>query len=219
MSGAIAWRDDASDLPAEGAVVAVCRLEKSVALEPNARDLAEAPTLAVARRTFLARRASTRRMVAARLGVSPRDVVVGHAPSGAPMILAPPAALHVSVSGRGDFCAIGLAPSPIGVDIEPLGAAAEPAWNILHQTERRGLRALDRAARHEAFLRLWTAKEAYLKALGQGMSREPSRVEIVFGAADVFLVREQGVPAPLRAAQWRRWSLCGEAFVVACVVR
>lgn len=219
MSGAIAWRGDASDLPAEGAVVAACKLAECVALEPTARDFAEAPARAFARRAFLARRASTRRMVAARLGVSPRDVVIGHAPSGAPMILAPPAALHVSVSGRGDFCAIGLAPSPIGVDIEPVAAAAEPAWNILHETERLALRALDGAARHEAFLRLWTAKEAYLKALGRGMSREPSSVEIVFGAGDAFSVREQGVPAPLRAAQCRRWSLCGEAFVVACVVR
>jgi 4'-phosphopantetheinyl transferase len=128
-------------------------------LAPNARDLAEAPK-GEAREAFLRRRAATRRVVAQRLGVAPADVEIGRDPRGAPRLLRPDAQLCLSVSGRADFCAIALKSSAIGVDIEPLEAEAQPVWSALHSSEAALLRALPEAVRSEAFLRLWTAKEA-----------------------------------------------------------
>ena len=44
--------------------------------------------------------------------------------------------------------------------------------------ETQALQALDADARQHAFLRLWTRKEAYLKALGLGLSRGPEAIEV-----------------------------------------
>ena len=214
MSGAIAWRDSASDMPREGAVVVVSLLPGIAEPAPTSRDLDEAPPREPRRARFFARRTFTRRIVAARLKVAADHVTIAHAPDGSPRVVVPECALRLSISGRDDFCAVGVAPCAIGVDLEPLGAVVEPAWNVLHARERAVLDALSGAARHEMFLRLWTAKEAYVKALGQGLSREPAQIEIVAIGADAFTVRE----ARLRAGAWRSVDLDGRRFIAACAL-
>ncbi len=188
-------------------------LLNSADLALNVRDLAEAPK-GETREAFLRRRAATRRLVAARLGLAPADVEIGRDPQGAPRLLAPQAPLCLSVSGRADFCAIALGSSAVGVDIEPLEIEAEPVWSVLHPSEASLLRALSPVAQGEAFLRLWTAKEAYLKALGSGFSREPATI-----AADLdFRLVDEGIEVPLAAREWRVVRLAGRKFLIACVV-
>jgi 4'-phosphopantetheinyl transferase len=220
MSASVHWRDDLNHAwDQEGAIVFTVALNDAAsALAPNERDLSEAPDREPLRSHFLARRALARRALASRLGVAEADVTIGHAETGAPFIVAPESRLHISFAGRGNFCAIGVATSAIGVDIEPIGAPAEPAWNILHENERRDLAALQDIARHEQFLCIWTAKEAYLKALGLGLMREPSVIEIMATSGESFVVRDGSQTASLAAAQWRRITLCGQKFVAACVV-
>ena len=185
----------------------------SADLALNVRDLAEAPK-GETREAFLRRRAATRRLVAARLGLAPADVEIGRDAQGAPRLLAPHAPLCLSVSGRADFCAIALGSSAVGVDIEPLEIEAEPVWSVLHPSEASLLRALSPVAQAEAFLRLWTAKEAYLKALGSGFSREPATI-----AADLdFRLVDEGIEVPLAAREWRVVRLAGRKFLIACVV-
>ncbi len=207
----ICWRDDFRDPGAGVAVVTLALGEDD--FPPTPRDLAEAPPRDPMRAGFLRRRAATRRAVAARLGVSPQRVDIGHAASGAPLLLAPKSPLEISVSGRENFCAVAMAPSPIGVDIEPL-RDMEPPWSLLHRGERDALANFRGAARRDAFLRLWTAKEAYLKALGLGFSREPAEFAI---GLDFTIFDEKAAPA-VAARGWRRLDLNGEAFIAACVV-
>lgn len=184
------------------------------ALAPTPQDLAAAPAREPLRERFLRRRAASRRAVAARLGVAAESVVIGHAETGAPIVLAPDCGLQISVSGREDFCAIAMAERPIGVDIEPLRGEIEPPWNMFHPRERAALRSLSGAARHEAFLRLWTAKEAYLKALGVGLRRESASFAIDLD----FAIYDEHAPAAVAACGWRRLTLGGEALIAACVV-
>jgi len=217
MSAAVFWRDDTSDAPREGVVVVVCALTAASFIEPTPRDLAEAPARDPARARFFERRALTRGVVAARLGIDPQSVTIGHAPSGAPVVLTPRGAPHVSISGRDDFCAVALAPCAVGVDIEPINDAAEPAWNVLGDGERLALGALVGGARAEAFLRLWTGKEAYLKALGEGLAREPREIEISLLNNAAFLVRDRGAPVSCVAEQ-RRIALGGREFIASVVV-
>ncbi|ARN82608.1 4'-phosphopantetheinyl transferase family protein [Methylocystis bryophila] len=179
----------------------------------NARDLTEAPK-GPTREAFLRRRAATRRVVAERLAVAPAEVEVGHDQRGAPRLLRPEAGLYLSVSGRSDFCAIAIASSPVGVDIEPLEPGTEPVWSALHAREAALLRALPASAQGEGFLRLWTAKEAYLKALGTGFTREPAAI-----AVDVdFRVVDGGTEPRLLVGEWRAIELAGKRFLIACVV-
>lgn len=193
------------------AQVSALRLQSDdLSLTP--RDLAEAPK-GETREAFLRRRAATRRLAAQRLGVAPTEVEIGRDAKGAPRLLKPEAQLRLSVSGRDDFCAIALASSPVGVDIEPLDPKAEPVWSALHPSEAALLRALSDDAQGEAFLRLWTAKEAYLKALGSGLSREPAGIAVDLD----FRFVEGGAEVPLSAREWRVIELAGREFLIACV--
>jgi phosphopantetheinyl transferase len=199
-------------LAASDAQVSALLLE-SDDLSPTPRDLAEAPK-GEAREAFLRRRAATRRLVAKRLGVAASGVEIGHDPRGAPRLLRPETQLCLSVSGRADFCAIALGSSAIGVDIEPLEAGALPVWSALHPGEAALLRALPEAVRGESFLRLWTAKEAYLKALGSGFAREPASIAVDLD----FRLVDEGVEVPLFAREWRVVAFAGRKFLIACVV-
>lgn len=212
----ISWREDFRG-PTKGAMVVALTLREDN-LAPTAGDLNEAPARNPSHMAFLRRRALSRRAVAARLGVSPASVEIGHAASGAPMVLAPTGALRIgalriSVSGRENFCAVAMAETPIGVDIEPL-RAIEPPWSLLHPNERKALETPTSEARLDAFLRLWTAKEAYLKALGVGFARDPAKIAIDL---DFAIFDEEATPV-IAARGWRRFLLNGEEFIAACVV-
>ncbi|MGA2499467.1 MAG: 4'-phosphopantetheinyl transferase superfamily protein [Tepidisphaeraceae bacterium] len=69
----------------------------------------------------------------------------------------------------------------IGVDVETLDPtieAMETAHHHFHPNELAHLQSLAPADRPLAFYRLWTAKEAVLKALGTGLSLDSRQVEI-----------------------------------------
>ena len=106
-----------------------------------------------------------------------------------------------------------MAEAPIGIDIEPL-RAIEPPWSLLHPNERNALETLTGEARADAFLRLWTAKEAYLKALSLGFARDPMRIAI---GLDFSILDEEAAPT-IFTRGWRRFVLNGEDFIAACVV-
>jgi len=88
-------------------------------------------------------------------------------------------------------------------------------WRVVVQTATAArLRALPKDAQSEALLRFWTAKEAYLKALGTGFSREPATIAVDLD----FRVREEGAEVALTAGEWRTVELGGRKFLVASAV-
>ncbi len=61
----------------------------------------------------------------------------------------------------------------VGIDIEKVRRDFEPleiSENYFSLSERAVLRGLPAELRHEAFFRCWTRKEAFIKALGEGLS-------------------------------------------------
>lgn len=93
-------------------------------------------------------------------------------PYGKPQLRMPDAwEFNVSHAGRWVVCA--LAPTAVGIDIEPVRAIdLRIAERFFQPGEYAALMAHAPDRRPDFFFRLWTAKEAYVKALGLGLRRD-----------------------------------------------
>lgn len=108
------------------------------------------------------------RLLAAKtLKCDPAEIGLDTDERGQPRLTAP-IPIHVSLSHRPGLTLIGLAPSIIGVDVEASEAGdLAIARDHFSAAEARWLESVDQP---DAFARLWTAKEAVLKATGQGIA-------------------------------------------------
>ena len=168
--------------------------------------------------TPLQRIAMLEAVAADHFAVAESSVHATHRPSGAPQLDVDGTFLHASIAHSGDLLLIGFAPRPIGVDIERIGEAREPPWNVLAPTERVSLAGIgDPTARHIAFLRIWTLKESALKALGTGLAREPSSLAVAPEGNQPQLYLDG---SPLCGSRSRVETSGGDSngFVWACVV-
>lgn len=118
------------------------------------------------------------------LGIAPAAVPVDRRcdrcgePHGRPRITGFPVDASISHSGTRVGVALSHA-GPVGLDLEEV--APMPGgivWGALAPPERAALRRLPEADRPMGFLRVWTCKEAVLKATGQGLRVPPDQVEV-----------------------------------------
>lgn len=92
----------------------------------------------------------------------------------------------------------------IGIDIEEVRQNFDPteiAENFFSVSERTVLRELPADLRHQAFFRCWTRKEAFIKALGEGLSYplDAFDVSLVPGEPPALLATR---PNAREAARW-----------------
>jgi 4'-phosphopantetheinyl transferase len=130
------------------------------------------------RPTSLPERSSLRRSIAAQViatqfGLEVKDFRISHDIAGRPFIADMPD-IGISYATREGVVLVVLDDGRVGADVEIIEPLADIPWNVMHAQEREDLSRLTGMARSEAFYRLWTAKEAFLKATGQGLMREPS---------------------------------------------
>ena len=71
------------------------------------------------------------------------------------------------------------------------------------------------AAQHRRFLEMWTAKEAVLKALGTGLSRDPRAVVVDPAKRSVWL---DGRSGPVRSIAAGSFAIASDDFVWTRVV-
>lgn len=105
------------------------------------------------------------------LSCTARDVSIETGPDGKP-VLADRSNLHFNVAHSAGWALIGVAPRPIGIDLErvrDLESAAALVARYFSPEEQRAFAALPDERRREAFFRGWTCKEAVLKGIGAGM--------------------------------------------------
>jgi phosphopantetheinyl transferase len=151
----------------------------ALALTPTPEDLARAARRpSDEREAVLVRRGLVRLCVAAALDVPAADVAILWSQRGAPL-LAPFGDHRLSWAQRGNRFACAMARQPIGVDVE-ISDGGEIPWNVLHADEVRALRATPPTERDTLFSRIWAAKEAYGKALGEGLRRESTEFSVSF---------------------------------------
>jgi 4'-phosphopantetheinyl transferase len=125
------------------------------------------------RRMFLLGRVMARALVGEAIGVPAMDWQWRDGAHGRPEIARPPTALRFNLAHSAGLVVCALAVGrDVGVDVEDLARrSVEPAVvrRYCSPEEIRDIEAqLDRW--HARFLRYWTLKEAYLKALGLGIS-------------------------------------------------
>lgn len=223
---AVEWLDaaraaNAAPASAPFARVLVCDLRDAalaplLAIAPHDGDLADARYPGASERSwFLQRRLAARALAARCAGADPSTIRIRYDAEGAPRVEG--AGLFVSVSSRGPHAAIAIASQPVGVDLEPFDAGAPVIEDVLEKSERLALSKCAGGERARAFLRIWTAKEAYLKALGRGFKRDPALVRVT-GRGEVFAIEDTGFAAPLSAGAYAGAGDMGEDFVVACAV-
>ena len=89
--------------------------------------------------------------------------------------------IHFNWSHSGRYALLGVHPThPIGVDIEKIRQSIF-LDDFLHPLEREWVDQLPES-RSDKFCQLWAAKEAYVKALGIGLSQAIPRLEVVLNA-------------------------------------
>lgn len=115
-------------------------------------------------------------------GIPPRDQRFTESPQGKPQLMGR-TDLHFSLSHSGHWAVCTLSDDPVGVDVEAPRCTARVAQRFFHPRE---LAVSDPVS----LTRVWTAKEAFLKALGLGLTVP----------LDSFLVRLDGDNAALEQA-------------------
>lgn len=93
------------------------------------------------------------------------------------------AEVHTSLSRSSGLVAVGVTSAgPIGLDIEhpELVGRAPLAAALLHPLEQAALEAIPDSAKIDSLTRLWTVKEAVLKATGWGLNIDPAELAVNF---------------------------------------
>ncbi|WP_123970951.1 4'-phosphopantetheinyl transferase superfamily protein [Streptomyces sp. TLI_185] len=117
---------------------------------------------------------------AAALQVPAGRLDLAYLPGGRPVLRGLGADLQVSLTHTDELIVVGVSRAgPVGVDAEPAGRRISYEAlrdHVCTAEEAELLAALPEEERTDRFLRLWTLKEAYTKALGHGMRRRFSAV-------------------------------------------
>ncbi|WP_395664326.1 4'-phosphopantetheinyl transferase family protein [Methylocella sp.] len=161
---------------------------------------------------FLIARATLRRLLGRRLGRRPSDFDFAATAHGRPYLAHRPE-LSFNVSHSGSHALVALSDGrPVGVDIEAardLPDALDLSGLFFHEAEHRAIASRpDATERLAAFYRVWTAKEAVLKALGLGIAGHLKNFEIALEPSGPRLAR---IESPLAAALARASVLPVEA--------
>jgi len=183
--------------------------ERYASLNPAERQRAESFYFAPDRQAYVAAHALLRHSLSAVIPGEPADWRFVTGPLGKPQLADPPPGfdLRFNLSHCRSRVAVALALDvDVGVDVEALDRTARIDPDIADAyfapDEAAALRAIgDEARRREQFLRLWTLKEACIKATGRGLSQPLDEFSV---DPERLLVRSQPLPmAELRLAQWR----------------
>jgi 4'-phosphopantetheinyl transferase len=163
------------------------------------------------RERFVAARGTLRAVLANYAGIPPGALVFDYSAFGKP-VLRGGGTLRFNLSHAGEIAVIGIVHGrEIGVDVEairPAFAGEEIAARFFSPAEVAALRALPPEQQAIGFFNCWTRKEAYIKALGEGLSHpldsfdvslapgEPAALLAVRGAPAVEWSLHTFVPAP-----------------------
>ena len=123
-----------------------------------------------------------------------------------------------SISHGGAWVAVSVSPFETGVDLEEIrGDYRDVYETVLTEGELRLLRQTAAPLQTKEFLRMWTAKEAWLKRTGDGLYRDPKEVDTTALETAAESLRERGEnPVKVELIEFEPGyvlSVCGQAPV------
>ncbi len=132
------------------------------------------------RHRFVAAHAGLRLALAAETGQPPRALNFTTTPGGKPQLERHALSFNLSHTGAVAIVAT-CRGSVVGVDVEMAGRLRDLdglAGMVMTPDEKAGFADLPAALRQIVFMRVWTRKEALLKADGRGLMYDPRKVEV-----------------------------------------
>jgi 4'-phosphopantetheinyl transferase len=164
------------------------------------------------RNEFIVGRGTLRTLLGQYLSVPPNDLHFSYSAFGRPCVVdhKAAAALDFNISHSGGMALLAFARGrQIGVDIERVRQdfmIGEIADRFFSAAERAALRELPEDQRHAAFFRCWTRKEAFIKALGEGLSHPLDQFDVSLNPntpAALLATR----PDANEAQRWTLWDI------------
>jgi len=156
------------------------------------------------RRRALASRAATRLLLAQSTGIGPQSIEFRVGDHGKPF-LASPDRPHFNLSHSRDLALLAISQSDeVGIDVEwrddrpDFEAIAE---HCFADSERLAMRILPPSKLRELFYEFWCCKEAYLKAVGTGISGGLKRCEVHRMEGDLAAIVNP--TDPKESSRWR----------------
>ena len=135
---------------------------------------------------FIAARGILRKLLSNYLQISPNDLKFKYGNCGKPQLTGfkQDSPLEFNLSHSGEYALYGFTyHHPIGVDLEyirEMPDAVKIAQRFFSEREYRLINSVEDAQKSAVFFKLWTAKEAYLKAIGKGLAGSLANVDIIF---------------------------------------
>lgn len=153
------------------------------------------------RRRFTVARARLRQLLAMRLGIHPESVVLNYGAYGKPALegLSAESDLRFNVSHCDDIAVYVFATGrEVGVDVEYVRVmpdADDIAARFFSRHENKTYMALARRDKPQGFFNCWTRKEAFIKALGDGLSHPLDRFDVSLSPGELArILRVDGTP-------------------------
>lgn len=211
------WRASLRPPPA-----VLVRLEAT--LSPDERARAARFRFDQHRVAFVAGRGVQRGILSRYTGLAPAALAYREGSHGKPELdgAAGGAGIRFNVSNSGDFALYALTlRREIGVDLElirPMPDGIDIAKRFFSAPENEVFAGLDEEVRDLAFFRCWTRKEAYIKAVGEGLSMPLDRFDVAFAPGEpARILSTRGNPG--EAERWTMLSLDpGPGYVGALAV-
>lgn len=149
------------------------------------------------RRRFVASHGALRAILSLYVGEAPEDVAFTEGPHGKPALLQGKGAVRFNLSHSGEIALVAVGRDrEVGVDVEAWREIADLlalARTCFSEAERAVLASLPELDRRPAFFAGWTRKEAFLKALGDGLARPLDRFDVTIAPRETpRLLRVEG---------------------------
>lgn len=145
---------------------------------------------------FVTTRAVLRHLLGGYLERDPGDIEFEYNRHGKPRLIGQGSPLEFNVSHSSDAAVFAFSRAgAVGVDVEAIRNIADGdslAERFFAPNEARTLRAVPPALRDQAFFNCWTRKEAFIKALGDGLSHALDSFEVTLAPSDPVRVVQVG---------------------------